>query len=104
MISKESTNYKLRFSDIADRDIDQAIDYHSQRSEAGEYNFKNELNQALDALEINPFFQFRYKNIRALPFKSLPYLIFFEVEEQEKVVYIYAIFNTHQNSNKYPNL
>ncbi|MDR2204783.1 MAG: type II toxin-antitoxin system RelE/ParE family toxin [Flavobacteriaceae bacterium] len=102
MISAKNTNYKIRFSDIADQEIEQAIEYHSSKSEAGEYNFKTQLNQALDTLEINPFFQFRYKNIRALPFKSLPYLVFFEVYEEEKLVYIYSVFNTYQNPKKYP--
>ena len=104
MISAENTNYNLRFSDIADKENEQTIEYHSLKSENGEYNFKSQLNEALDALEINPFFQVRYKNIRALPFKSLPYLVFFEVYEEEKVVYIYSVFNTNQNPDKYPNL
>jgi hypothetical protein len=104
MISAENINYKIRFSDIADQEIEQAIEYHSSKSEAGEYNFKIQLNQVLDALELNPFFQFRYKNIRALPFKSLPYLVFFEIDEKEKSVYIYSVFNTHQDPKKYPNL
>lgn len=94
----------MRFSDIADEEILQAIEYHSLKSENGEYNFKSQLNEALDMLEINPFFQVRYKNIRALPFKSLPYLVFFEVYEDEKIVYIYSVFNTNQNPDKYPNL
>lgn len=64
MISAENTNYNLRFSDIADEEIEQAIEYHSLKSENGEYNFKSQLNEVLDALEINPFFQVRYKNIR----------------------------------------
>ncbi len=44
MISAENTNYNLRFSDIADKDIEQAIEYHSRKSESGEYNFKAQLN------------------------------------------------------------
>lgn len=104
MISAENINYNLRFSDIADQEIEQAIEYHSRKSENGEYDFKSQLNEALDTLEINPFFQIKYKNIRALPFKSLPYLVFFEVYEDEKIVYIYSIFNTYQNPEKYPKL
>ena len=104
MISAENTNYKLRFSDIADKEIDQAIEYHSGNSEDGEYNFKAQLNRVLDALELNPFYQVRYKNIRALPFKSLPYIVLFEIDEQEKLVYIYSVFNTYQDPQKYPNL
>ena len=67
-------------------------------------NQKAELNEALDILEISPFFQIRYKNIRALPFKSLLYLMFYEVFEEEKIVYVYSVFNTYQNPDKYPEL
>lgn len=104
MISAENTNYSLRFSDIADKEIEQAIEYHSRKSENGEFNFRTQLNNALDTLELNPFFQFRYKNIRALPLKSLPYLVFFEIYEDEKTVYIYSVFNTFQNPDKYPKI
>ncbi|WP_124640821.1 MULTISPECIES: type II toxin-antitoxin system RelE/ParE family toxin [Amniculibacterium] len=104
MNSQENTNYKLLFSSIADKEIEQAIEYHSSKSENGEYNFRTQLNDALDALEFNPFFQFRHKNIRALPFKHMPYLVFFEIYEDEKTVYIYSVFNTFQNPEKYPNL
>ena len=43
MISAENTNYNLRFSDIADEEIEQAIEYHSLKSENGEYNFKSHI-------------------------------------------------------------
>jgi hypothetical protein len=34
----------------------------------------------------------------------MPYIVLFEVYENEKMVYIYSIFNTYQNPDKYPNL
>ncbi|MCB9201479.1 MAG: type II toxin-antitoxin system RelE/ParE family toxin [Flavobacteriales bacterium] len=104
MISQKNINYKIRLSDIADQEINKAIEYYKNQSQTGELNFKKQLNQALNTLEINPFFQFRYKNIRAIPFKSLPYLVFFEIDENDKIIYVYSIFNTYQNPNKYPSL
>ena len=102
MISAENTIYNIRLSDIADKEIENAIAYYSSKSESGTYNFKKQLNQVLDTLELNPFFQFRYKKIRAIPFKSLPYLVFFEVFEDEKIVYVYSVFHTAQSPTKYP--
>lgn len=83
---KKNISYKILFSDIADQEISQAIEYHQANSEVGEYNFKTQLNRILDTLETNPFFQIKYKNIRAVPFKSLPYLVIFEINEQEKII------------------
>lgn len=102
MTSQENTTYSIRFSDIADKEIEKAIEYYNNKTESGEYYFKLQLNQVLDTLELNPFFQFRYKKIRAIPFKTLPFLVFFEVSEDENIVYIYSVFHTSQNPSKYP--
>lgn len=59
-------------------------------------------SKVYDILELNPFFQIRYKKARAVPFKSLPYLLLFELIEKNKMVYIYSVFNTYQDTNKYP--
>ena len=100
----ESLNYSLYFSEIAENDIEKALFYYRNINEFVVNHFKKQLNQVLEAISINPFYQIKYKNIRALPFKSMPYIVFFEVYENEKMVYIYSIFNTYQNPDKYPNL
>jgi hypothetical protein len=103
MKSVKSINYKIYFSEIADKDIEQAVEYYSNISESSVYNFKYQLNQVLDNLELNPFYQVRYKNVRAIPFKSLPFITLFSINEKEKIVYIYSFFNTYQDTLKYPN-
>lgn len=100
----ESLNYSLYFSEIAENDIEKALFYYGNINEFVVNHFKKQLNQVLEAISINPFYQIKYKNIRALPFKSMPYIVLFEVYENEKMVYIYSIFNTYQNPDKYPNL
>ena len=93
----ESLNYSLYFSEIAENDIEKALYFYENINESVVNHFKNQLNQVLEAISINPFYQIKYKNIRALPFKSMPYIVLFEVYENEKMVYIYSIFNTYQN-------
>jgi mRNA-degrading endonuclease RelE of RelBE toxin-antitoxin system len=100
----ESLNYSLYFSEIAENDIEKALYFYENINESVVNHFKKQLNQVLEAISINPFYQIKYKNIRALPFKSMPYIVLFEVYENEKMVYIYSIFNTYQNPDKYPNL
>lgn len=36
--------------------------------------------------------------------KKFPFIVFYSLDEQLKVIFINAVFNTHQNTNKYPNL
>lgn len=100
----ESLNYSLYFSEIAENEIEKALYFYENINESVVNHFKKQLNQVLEAISINPFYQIKYKNIRALPFKSMPYIVLFEVYENEKMVYIYSIFNTYQNPDKYPNL
>jgi toxin ParE1/3/4 len=57
---------------------------------------------AFDTLVINPFYPYKTKHYRALPLSKFPYLLFFTVYEQTKIVTILALFNTHQNTSKYP--
>ena len=97
-------SYSLVIPERAQEEIDEAYEYYSEISHGVMKSFDHQLEQVYQSLETNPFFQFRYKNLRALPFKSFPYLIFFSVDEQEKIVYIYSIFNTNQDPHKYPNL
>jgi len=94
--------YKLIILEQALQEIEQAYEYYLQFSFNAMQTFDSQLEKAYQTLENNPFFQFRYKNLRALPFNSLPYMIFFTINEQEKIVYIYSVFNTHQNPEKYP--
>lgn len=97
-------SYSLVILERAQEEIDEAYEYYSEISYGVMKSFDHQLEQVYQSWETNPFFQFRYKNLRALPFKSFPYLIFFSVDEQEKIVYIYSIFNTNQDPHKYPNL
>ncbi len=95
--------YKLVILNPAQKELSEAYEYYAKISTTVLQSFDDQLEQIYQDLEINPFYQFRYKNLRAVPFQSFPYLLFFSINEQEKIVYIYSIFNTHQSPKKYPN-
>ena len=97
-------SYNLIIAPQAVTDIEDAFEYYHNFSVNALNLFDDELQEVFDILELNPFFQIRYKKLRAVPFKSLPFLVFFELDEQEKNVYLYSVFNTHQDTNKYPHL
>lgn len=96
-------SYKLDILDRAQEEINQAFEYYEAVSLNVLKSFDDQLEHIYNALETNLFFQFRYKKLRALPFKSFPYMVFFEIDEQDKIVYIYSVFNTYQDPEKYPN-
>jgi plasmid stabilization system protein ParE len=95
--------YIIIIEPYAQQDIEQAYDYYlnNVNQHVAEL-FYQDLQETYSALNINPFYQIRTKNYRALPLKKFPFLIFFQVFEQEQKVKILALFNTHQNTDKYP--
>ncbi|HCR75732.1 MAG TPA: type II toxin-antitoxin system RelE/ParE family toxin [Chryseobacterium sp.] len=94
--------FKILVSPIANNNIDYAIKYYKMQSQSAAKSFKKKLLDAYKSLQINPFFAVKYKDVRAIPLKKLPYLVLFDADEKEKTVNILSVFCTHQNPEKYP--
>jgi plasmid stabilization system protein ParE len=95
--------YKLIVTPIAQEQLEEAFIYYRRKaSENVAKNFRKSIIKVYKTLETNPFFEIRTLNYRAIPIKNFPYLVFFELNEIEKVVKILAIFNTNLNTDKYP--
>ncbi len=97
-------SFKIEILPDAQLEVKNAFEYYAQFSSAAIVSFNNQLEEVYSALEKNPFFQIRYKNLRAIPFKSYPFLIFFTVDEDQKIVFIYSVFNTYLDTKKYPKI
>jgi toxin ParE1/3/4 len=83
-------------------DIQDAINYYDDiKIGLGEV-FYDIVNEYIDAIAINPFYQIKYKDYRALPISKFPYIIFFYLDENIETAYIISVFNTNQNPDKYP--
>jgi hypothetical protein len=65
-------------------------------------SFGKEVKAVIKHLELNPFYQKINEKYRTIPVNKFPYLLFFELNEQNKEVKVIAIFNTHQNTEKHP--
>lgn len=94
--------YKIKVSKLATRNIDDAIGYYKKVSSSSAKNFKKRILEGYKFLKLNPFFVIKYNNVRALPVKKFPYILFFDVDEDNKIVSILSVFCTHQNPEKYP--
>lgn len=83
-------------------DIQDAIDYYeSKQIGLGEY-FYQVIDEHLDTISRNPFFEIRYKDYRGIPTKKFPFIIFYFLDEEIKKVFILSVFNTSLNPSKYP--
>ena len=95
-------SYKIVIEPRAILDIQDAVDYYDYKQIGlGEYFYKT-LEEHIDVLRKNPLFQVRYKDYHGYPIKKFPFIIFYFVDEEMKIVYVISIFNTFLNPNKYP--
>ena len=95
--------FRLIVESDAQLDIEQACEFYKNLPNSRiEKNFLDDIKNTYKALKINPFYQIRTKGFRAIPLKSFPFLLFFEVDESVKTIKIIALFNTHQDPEKYP--
>ena len=94
--------FKIKVSSLATRNIDNALEFFHSKSKSSAKNFKKKLSEAYKTLKTNPYFALRYHEVRALPLINFPYLIFFDIDEELRIVNILSVFCTYQNPEKYP--
>lgn len=95
--------YKIRISPTAKSNIKEAVTYYKKEASLKvAQNFVKDYEQTLQKIIQNPFYQIYYKNFRGLPFKKYPYIIFFQVDENRKLISINAVFQGNQNIDKRP--
>lgn len=94
--------FDFRFSPLAEKNIEDATDYYAHISVKVLTNFNKQLDLSIDKIIRNPYFQKRFRHVRAFPLKKFPYIIFYEINEEEKMIYILSVFCTHRDPEKYP--
>ncbi|MEN4762557.1 MULTISPECIES: type II toxin-antitoxin system RelE/ParE family toxin [unclassified Chryseobacterium] len=94
--------FNFKFLSIAEDNIEEATEYYANISMKVLKNFNTQLDLSINRIVSNPYFQKKYRDIRAFPLKKFPYIIFYEINEEEKMIYILSVFCTHQNPEKYP--
>lgn len=94
--------YKIIVSPKAQKEIENAIDYYALYSSNAPKSFINLLKDTYRSLEKNPFFNVRYKNIRALKINKFPYSLYFVIDETQNSVRILSCFHNKRNPNKRP--
>lgn len=92
--------YKRIVHQKAVTDIQNAIQFYSSKNPTIKKLFISELNQAMNLLEINPYFQIRYGQTRCLPLKKFPFLIHYTISEG--YVFIHAVTHTSKNPEDWP--
>lgn len=93
---------KIKISLKAQEEIENAEIFYQNISLKLADKYISTIIKTYNLLEKNPYFNIRYKNYRAVSISQFPYLLFFEIDELNQIVYILSCFHTSQNTDKYP--
>lgn len=89
--------YTIYITPTADRDLLDAIEHYNQLAEDLGYRFANLVEEYLNRIALTPTASAtRHKNIRCKPMATFPYLILFDIDEQNHTVNILRFFNTNK--------
>ena len=94
--------FKIIVSKKAQDEIENASDYYAEINIDLAFRFYSALKETYNKLELNPNYQIRHKNYRAIPLKIFPFLLFYIADEENKTIKILSCFHTSKNSKKYP--
>jgi toxin ParE1/3/4 len=94
--------YNIKLDPEVYFDIQDATDYYNKIDTNLGERFLLVLNNHINYLISNPFYQIRYDNIRCLYTKPFPFLIHFMVDEKTKTVRILAILHTSKDPKNWP--
>jgi len=91
--------YTLLIKEEADLEIAEAYKWHEDKSKFLGEEFLIELDEYFSFLENNPYScQVRYKSYRLFPLKRFHYMIVYEIENENVIVY--SVFHMSKDPKK----
>jgi toxin ParE1/3/4 len=97
-----SNSYKIKTLYSAVMDLKDAKKWYKLQSPVAFKNFINAYEKASNSLKTQPFRTPERNKYNVLLIPKFPYVIFYTVEEASKTIIITAVFNTNQDTIKYP--
>ena len=90
-------SFTVTFLPLAIDDIEQTLDYYEKQQPGLCKRFAAQLQKTLNAINRNPFFaSVRYDDIRCAAIKKFPYLVHYNINEDELVVTIIAVYSAYR--------
>jgi hypothetical protein len=87
--------YRIIADPRVSEDLQEAIEYLNAKRKGYGKKFINEYRKTLIHLQKNPFYQVHYQEIHCLPMKTFKYMIHFQINENERIVHVYAVLSTY---------
>lgn len=91
-------SYKVKISDDALLDIQNAADWYDERLPKLGSRFKKAVKTQIKLLKNNADgYSVRYGEVRCALVKKFPFLIHFIINEKNQIIEIFAVFHTSRN-------
>ena len=93
--------YRVKLMPSAKAEIQNVVRWYNQKSSGLGKRFHSELKADIERLKRFPFHEVRYNGVRCLPLKRFPFMIHFEVFEDERVIRVHAVLHTSLNPDSW---
>jgi plasmid stabilization system protein ParE len=91
-------SYKVKISDDALLDIQEAASWYEERLPGLGERFKKAAKLQIKSLKSNAHgYSIRYSEVHCVVIKKFPFLIHFIIDEKDQIIEIFAIFHTSRN-------
>lgn len=91
-------NYKLKIEVDAFEDIKKARDWYELQSKGLGIRYKNQVIKQINSLNKTPYlFSIKYNEIHCRKIEKFPFLIHYKINEELKMVTIFAVFHTSRS-------
>lgn len=95
--------FEIIVSERSEKELNEIIDYYESLNLNNVIqNFFSNYDEIIISLELFPFFELKYNDYRTIPFNDFPFLMFFKIFEDIKIVQIISIIHTSKDPDNYP--
>lgn len=94
-------SYEIIFLQPAAEELEAAVSWYEDKKRGLGFDFMEEVEEYLNLIQDNPHLFQKHQNksnLHKVPLIRFPYSIIYWVAEQEKIVYIDAVFDSKRNS------
>ncbi len=90
--------YKIKLLPIVRTDLRKAKKWYNKKKEGLGDEFKIEVDKEIEYIGTYPeHYQRKYKELRQSLVQRFPYAIFYQVEEEHKMIVIFGVLHTSRN-------
>jgi plasmid stabilization system protein ParE len=89
---------KSVFTEEAQSDIREASSWYEKQSIGLGKQFIKSVRKAIRSIQNTPFgFVSRFGDFRAIPLNKFPYLLYYQIDEKQNLIVVFAVLHTHNN-------